>query len=87
MKNAKLEFFHRGYSIVLVKNFTFLQLCFLCKMDQEKVSGNFRISWILLTTHTNLCKFTVVSPLFHRLYVERPISSNSTVAHGVLEKF
>ena len=26
-----------------------------------------RISWILLTTHTNLGKFTVASPLSHKL--------------------
>ena len=83
-----------------------------------------RISWILLTTHINFCKFTVASPLSRRALgqtanskqqhccarrfgqilalSQRPpisrktlvaqsdqmlISSSTTVAHGVLDKF
>ena len=32
-KTQKLEFFQRGYSIVLIKNLRFLQLGFVCKID------------------------------------------------------
>ena len=39
-----------------------------------------QISWILLTTHTNLGKLTVASPLSHRSSVKRPIASNRTAA-------
>ena len=37
-KTQNLEFFQRFSSIVFVKNLRFLQLWFLCKIDQEKVS-------------------------------------------------
>ena len=40
MKNAKLEVFQRGRSIVFVKSFRFLQLCFLCKINKKKVFRN-----------------------------------------------
>ena len=40
IKNAKLEFFKRGKSVSLVKNLRFLQLRFLSKINQEKLSGN-----------------------------------------------
>ena len=40
MKNAKFEFFQRGRSIFFVKNFGFLQLCFLCKINKRKVFRN-----------------------------------------------
>ena len=39
MKNAKLEFFQRGRSIVFVKSFRFLQF-FLCKINKKKVFRN-----------------------------------------------
>ena len=40
MKNANLEFFHGGKSIVFVKSLRFFQLCFLWKIDPEKVPGD-----------------------------------------------
>ena len=40
MKNTNLGFFQGGKSIVFVKSLRFLQLCFSCKIDQEKVSGD-----------------------------------------------
>ena len=46
-----------------------------------------RISRILLTTQTNLGKLKVARPLSHRPSVKRPISSNMTGAHGVLDRF
>ena len=40
MTNAKFAFFQKGESTVFLKNLRFLQLLLLCKIDQEKVSGN-----------------------------------------------
>ena len=44
MKNANLEFFHGGKFIVFVKSLRFFQLCFLCKIDPEKVPGDVLLS-------------------------------------------
>ena len=40
MAKAKFAFFQNGESTVFLKNLRFLQLLLLCKIDQEKVSGN-----------------------------------------------
>ena len=40
-KTQNKNFFHSGWSILLVQNFRFLQLLFLCKIDQERVLGTF----------------------------------------------
>ena len=39
-KNAKFEFFQRGWSIVFIEKLRFLKLLCFCKIDQEKVSGD-----------------------------------------------
>ena len=39
-EKRKLGIFPRGKSIVFLKSVRFLQLSFLCKIDQEKVSGD-----------------------------------------------
>ena len=39
MKNAKVKIFQRGSSMVFVKNLKFLQLLFLYKINQERVSN------------------------------------------------
>ena len=40
MANAKFAFLQNGESTVFLKKLRFLQLLLLCKIDQEKVSGN-----------------------------------------------
>ena len=44
--------------------------CARCFLKVLSKTAN-RISWILLTTHTNLGKLTVASPLSHKLEVKR----------------
>ena len=64
-----------------------VQLFTKSRRFQEQRQLRNRISWILLTTHTNFFEFTVASPPSHRLQVKRPILSNSTIGHVVYDKF
>ena len=51
-------------------NFEQQHVCARCFLKVLSKTAN-RVSWILLTTHINLSKLTVASPLSHKLEVKR----------------